>query len=85
VFRYIDGKAVITPVKIGQVDITHTIIWAGLKEGDKVVVGPYKILDSLQHDQKIRDEKEAEAEKTTEETKTDNKKGNSESNEPAGK
>jgi hypothetical protein len=35
----------------------HTIIESGLKEGDVIVAGPYKILESLQHDQKLRDEK----------------------------
>jgi HlyD family secretion protein len=85
VFRYIDGKAVVTPVKIAEADTTHTIILSGLKEGDKVVVGPYKILDSLRHDQKLRDEREAESKKKAKENKPQNKKGNSDSNEPASK
>jgi HlyD family secretion protein len=63
VFRYNDGKAVITLVKIGPSNMTHTIIEAGLKEGEKVVVGPYKELEKLKHDQKIQDEREAEAKK----------------------
>jgi len=63
VYRYIDGKAVVTPVKIGQCDLTHTIIKSGITEGDKIVVGPYKVLESLKHDQKIKDEREVEAEK----------------------
>jgi HlyD family secretion protein len=63
VYRFIDGKAVATPVKAGQSDLTHTIVSAGLKEGDKVVVGPYKILDNLKHDQKLKDEREVEKEK----------------------
>ncbi|MGA2916749.1 MAG: efflux RND transporter periplasmic adaptor subunit [Sedimentisphaerales bacterium] len=85
VFRYIDGKAVITPVKIGQGDLTHTIILSGLKEGDKVVIGPYKILDSLKHDQKLRDERDVEAEKKAKEKKPQDKKNKSDSNEPASK
>ncbi len=85
VFRYIDGKAVVTPVKIGQGDLTHTIILSGLKEGDKVVIGPYKILDSLKHDQKLRDEREVEAEKKAKEKKGKEKKDKSDINEPAGK
>jgi len=85
VFRYIDGKAVVTPVKIGQGDLTHTIILSGLKKGDKVVVGPYKILDSLKHDQKLRDERDVEAEKKAKEKKAKEKKGKSDINEPAGK
>jgi HlyD family secretion protein len=85
VFRYIDGKAVATPVKIGQGDLTHTIILSGLKEGDKVVIGPYKILDSLKYDQKLRDEREVEAEKKAKEKKPKDKKSKSDINEPAGK
>jgi HlyD family secretion protein len=82
VYRFIDGKAVATPVRAGQSDLTHTIILAGLKEGDKVVVGPYKVLDNLKHDQKLRDEREVEAEKKAKEKKPEDKK---DSNEPAGK
>ena len=63
VYRYVDGKAVVTPVKIGQSDLTHTIIESGITEEDKIVVGPYKVLESIKHDQKIRDEREVEAEK----------------------
>lgn len=61
VYRYIDGKAVVTPVKIGESDLTHTIIELGVSEEDKIVVGPYKVLDSLKHGMKIQDEREVEA------------------------
>jgi len=63
VYRYVDGKAVVTPVTIGQSNLTHTIIKSGITEEDKIVVGPYKVLESIKHDQKIRDEREVEAEK----------------------
>ena len=63
VYRFIDGKAVVTPVKTGPVDMTHIIITSGLDEGDKVVVGPYKVLDGLKHDQKICDERESKEDK----------------------
>ena len=63
VFRYIDGKTVITPVKIGPSNLTHTIIEAGVEKGQKVVVGPYKELEKLKHDQVIKDEREVQAEK----------------------
>ncbi len=89
VFRYNDGKAVATPVTIGRSDLTHTIILSGLKEGDKIVVGPYKVLDNLRHDQKLRDEREVEAEKKakekSKETKAKGQKDSNDSNEPAGK
>jgi hypothetical protein len=63
VYRYIDDKTVVTPVEIGPSDMTHVIIKSGISEGDKIVVGPYKILEGLKHDQKIRDERQVEAEK----------------------
>jgi len=62
VYRFVDGKAVVTPVKIGPMDMTHTIVLEGLSEGEKIIVGPYKILEGLKHDQAVRDER-AQAEK----------------------
>ena len=59
VYRYIDKKAVVTPVRYGPSNLTHTIILSGLSPEDKVVVGPYKVLESLKHDQGIVDEREA--------------------------
>jgi HlyD family secretion protein len=64
VYRVIDGKAVATPVRAGQSDLTHTIVLAGLMEGDKIVVGPYKVLDNLKQDQKLKDERETAKEKS---------------------
>ncbi|MBN2591920.1 MAG: efflux RND transporter periplasmic adaptor subunit [Sedimentisphaerales bacterium] len=61
VYRYIDGKAVVTPVQIGQSNLTHTIIKSGITEEDKIVVGPYKVLESIKHNQLIQDEREAES------------------------
>jgi HlyD family secretion protein len=63
VYRYIDQKAVVTPVKIGPSNLTHTLILSGIEEGEKIIVGPYKELESLSHDKKVRDEREIEAEK----------------------
>ncbi len=57
VYRYDGGKAVVTPVKIGQSDLTHTIILSGITEQDKIIVGPYKVLEKLQHGQRVRDER----------------------------
>jgi len=77
VYRYIDGKAVVTPVKTGQSNLTHTIIESGITEEDKIVVGPYKVLESIKHDQIIQDEREAQAKRkdvkaaTKEETAND--------------
>jgi HlyD family secretion protein len=88
VYRYNDGSAKATPVRTGQSDLTHTIILSGLNEGDKVVVGPYKVLDNLKHDQKLKDEKQVEAEKKAKESKKGkgkSKKDNNDINEPTGK
>jgi HlyD family secretion protein len=63
VYRYIDGKAVVTPVRIGPSNLTHTIIKSGVSDGDKIVIGPYKILEGLKHDAKIKDERELESKK----------------------
>ncbi|MCC6683306.1 MAG: efflux RND transporter periplasmic adaptor subunit [Phycisphaeraceae bacterium] len=60
VYRLIDGKAVVTPVRIGTSDLTDTVIEQGLSEGDRVIIGPYKVLESIKHDQKVHDEEEDE-------------------------
>ncbi|MFT3787235.1 MAG: efflux RND transporter periplasmic adaptor subunit [Tepidisphaeraceae bacterium] len=54
VYRLIDGKAVATPVRVGPSDVTHTVIESGLKPGDIVVTGPYKVLETLKHDDKLK-------------------------------
>ena len=69
VYRCNDDKAVVTPVKIGPSDMTHIIIDSGLTEDDNIIVGPYKILESLKHDQKLKDERQVEAEKKQKEKK----------------
>lgn len=60
VFRLIDGKAVATPVKIGPSDLTHTLIKEGVSRGDVIITGPYKILETLQHDAAVTEEKPKE-------------------------
>lgn len=60
VYRFKDGKAVITPVSIGPSDITHTILTSGVSAEDRIVTGPYKVLDSLQDGQILQDEREVE-------------------------
>lgn len=74
VYRYIDGKAVVTPVTIGPGDLTHIIIRSGLSEGDKVIVGPYKVLEGLKHDQAVKDERVVLEEKKAREKKAAEKK-----------
>ncbi|MBI9017121.1 MAG: efflux RND transporter periplasmic adaptor subunit [Phycisphaerae bacterium] len=63
VYRMVDGKAVATPVEIGSSDISHIIIKSGINENDIVVIGPYKVLGTLKHGQKLIDEKEADKDK----------------------
>ena len=76
VFCYNDGKALITPVKIGPSNPTHTVIEAGLTKDDGIVVGPYKELEKLRHEQLIKDEREAKAEQEAKEKKADANDGN---------
>ncbi|HEX2971331.1 MAG TPA: efflux RND transporter periplasmic adaptor subunit [Tepidisphaeraceae bacterium] len=68
VYRLVDGKAVATPVKIGASDVIYTIIESGVREGDRIVTGPYKVLESLQHDQKVKEEQAATTQPTTKPT-----------------
>jgi HlyD family secretion protein len=63
VYRMVDGKAVVTPVTVGPSDVTHTVVKSGLSEGDVVISGPYKVLESIQHDQRVTDEATAEKNK----------------------
>ena len=57
VYRYVEDKAVVTPVKIGPSDLTDTIILSGMTEDDRIIVGPYKVLEGLKHNQKVSDER----------------------------
>lgn len=66
VYRVIDGEAKATPVRIGPSDLRTTALVAGVDAGTRVIVGPYKALQSIKHGQKVRDE---EAEKQAEEAK----------------
>ena len=80
VYRCIDGKAVVTPVKIGPSNLTHTVILSGITEDDTIIVGPYKELESLSHDKKVRDEREVEAEKQKKKKKADGPKAGADAN-----
>lgn len=56
VFTVVDGKTVITPVKASASDLTSTMIVAGLKEGERVVVGPYRALTELKGGEAVVEE-----------------------------
>jgi len=76
VYRLVDGKAVVTPVKIAESNLTHTIIESGITEEDKVVVGPYKVLESIKNGQAIEDEREAKDKKKGDKAKADGQDAN---------
>lgn len=63
VYRTIDGKAMVTPVSVGKSDTTHTIIESGVTAQDHIIVGPYKVLESVKHEQKVKDERKKDEEK----------------------
>jgi HlyD family secretion protein len=65
VYRVVNGKSVVTPVSVGASDVTHTVIRSGLSAGDEVVVGPYKVLEALQHNQSLQDEAAAATQPAT--------------------
>ena len=52
-----DGKARTIPVSIGASDLTHTMIIAGLGDGERIVTGPYRVLASLKDGQSLEEEK----------------------------
>jgi HlyD family secretion protein len=52
-------------VTIGASDMTHTVIESGLKEGDEIVVGPYKILPTLKDGTAVKAESESTTKPTT--------------------
>lgn len=56
VYRMVDGKAVCTPVKRGASDDTHSQILAGLSENDVVVVGPFKVLETIKHGDLLKED-----------------------------
>ncbi len=69
VYRMVEGKAVITPVKTGISDELDVEIKEGLKEGDVVVTGPYRTLKKLKDGDKIKEKEEKKESKEEEEEK----------------
>jgi HlyD family secretion protein len=53
-----DGKAIVTLVKIGASNMTHTVIESGITKDDRIITGPYKELEKLKHEQLVIDERE---------------------------
>jgi HlyD family secretion protein len=63
IYKCVEGEAIVTPVKIGESDASHTIILAGITQEDEIVVGPYKELEKIKHKKKIKIEQEEKEEK----------------------
>lgn len=58
VFVMENGRARPRAVDPGASDLTHTVIRAGLAASDPpVIVGPFKVLAQLKHDQRVDDER----------------------------
>lgn len=53
VFVARDGAAVAQLVRVGASNLVDTIVLDGLSEGEEIVVGPYKALESLEHGRRI--------------------------------
>ncbi len=49
-------KTIATPVQVGSSDLTRTVIYAGLKEGESIVVGPFKALQNMRNEQEVIEE-----------------------------
>ncbi|MGH9813690.1 MAG: efflux RND transporter periplasmic adaptor subunit [Candidatus Acidiferrales bacterium] len=60
VFVIREGKAHFQEVKTGITGVTDIEITEGLKEGDKIVTGSYKVLRELRHLAPVREEKPGE-------------------------
>jgi HlyD family secretion protein len=53
VFMVKDGKAVLVPIKTGKAGDTDLEVLDGLKPGDEVITGPYKVLSKLSEGRKV--------------------------------
>lgn len=64
-----DMETVVRPVSVGPSDLSDTVVLGGLEAGERIVVGPYRELVNLKHDEKVRDEAVIAAKKAEEEAK----------------
>ena len=71
VYCYVDDKAVATPVEIGPSDMSHTVILSGITEEDSIIVGSYKVLENLKHDQRVCEESKPQPEKDADSEQSD--------------
>ncbi|MFG0284172.1 MAG: efflux RND transporter periplasmic adaptor subunit [Phycisphaerales bacterium JB039] len=68
VYRYVDGKAIATPISVGSSDLTRTVVLGGLEAGDEIVIGPYRVVTELKHDVAVRKQGETTDQDTGAET-----------------
>ena len=54
VYKVVDGKAVLTPVRTGISDESDVAVLEGLKVGDRLVTGPYRALKKLKDGEAVR-------------------------------
>jgi HlyD family secretion protein len=63
VFKIVDGKAVVVPLRTGASNLSDTLVLEGLSEGDAVVTGPYRVLERLKQGDAVREEAPKDAAK----------------------
>lgn len=64
VYTVAGGRAQARAVSIGASDLSSTQIVEGLQEGDRVIAGPYRVLQDLRHGQAVTVEGEAPPRRT---------------------
>ena len=62
VYRVVDGRTVATPVAVGASDLEYTIVASGLEPGERIVTGPFSVLETLHDDMAVRTDADGAAE-----------------------
>ncbi|MCU0302759.1 MAG: efflux RND transporter periplasmic adaptor subunit [Thermoanaerobaculales bacterium] len=62
VYVVVDGRTDVRRVATGVADVLYVAITDGLTEGEEIVVGPYRTLKNLEHDEAVRVEAKPEDE-----------------------
>jgi HlyD family secretion protein len=70
VFLAVDGKAKQVEVQTGISDATHVVVTSGVKDGDRLITGPFRTLKKLQDGAVVAETKE---EKKTSKDKDEDK------------
>lgn len=64
VFVIENGKAVFRPVQTGITGATYIELTGGLKEGDEIITGSYRVIRTLKNETRVKIDNRAEAPKT---------------------